>query len=257
MSARKQGNNQQQVPNALAVGIPKADAEPSPPKLELCNVDTDPIVLLARQKATELQDAAVFGSIEVVQELCNSPRLSMYVDQPLGTVEATALLCAAQAGRADVANVLLEAGASVDLCDSHGRSALMLAAANGETSLLPVLQEWGADRRLRAANGWTALSFACGYGHSEFAGRLLEADVRLGDEQTLQGAQQMMLCVQSALGVAQAREQPEVVALLEALLEQEGTLDVDAALLRAQEAWRAGGRQTRLLMALDDPLPRG
>ena len=52
------------------------------------------------------------------------------------TLTPTPTLTLTQAGRHDSARVLIEAGADVDCCDCHGRTALMFAAANGETALL-------------------------------------------------------------------------------------------------------------------------
>lgn len=254
LSARKES-----APNKGASARAPPPPKPSPPqqvaRLEISDVETDPIVALAREKATELQSAAVYGSVDVVAELCASPRVHMYLDQGVGAAETTALMCAAQAGRADVVQVLLDAGAEVDACDAHGRSSLIFAAANGEVALLAPLLSRGASPAARANNGWTALMFACALGQYEAAGALLEAALGARDEQTLQGTQQALMAAQSALGLARLHAQPEVVALLEALLAQEDALDVDAALLKAQEAWREGGRRVRGVMNTDDPPP--
>jgi len=206
---------------------PGAVAEP----LEIYEVETDPIVMLAKERAQQLTDASVFGSVEVVSELCRSPRAHMYLDQKVGEREMTALMYAAQAGKADAARVLLENGADPNICDTHGRSALMLAASNGEPSLFSPLLDHGADGRLRAANGWTALMFACSSGHTEPAGRLLEAV----EGQSSSASMQLQMHIQSAIGVAREEARLETVAFLEALLEQEGGLDVDAAMRCAKE----------------------
>jgi hypothetical protein len=65
----------------------------------------------------------------------------------------------------------------------------------------------------------------------------------------------VLLSVQSALGLAHEYDMPEIVALLSHLLAQEDALDVGAALLKAQDVWRDGGRRQRQSMETDAPLP--
>ena len=232
------------------------DTTPAPPpkvELQLCDVATDPVVLLAIEKATELSSAAVFGSVQAVAELCKTPRAAMFLDQGVGKWATTALMSAAQAGRADVAAVLLDAGAEVDSCDLLGRTPLMFAAANGEAAMLGPLLARGASQSVRADNGWTALMFACALGQYDAAGALLEA--ALGEDQALHQTRTVLLSVQSALGLAHEYDMPEIVALLSHLLAQEDALDVGAALLKAQDVWRDGGRRQRQSMETDAPLP--
>lgn len=77
------------------------------------------------------------------------------------TVGMTALMKAAKAGSALVADELTEAGARVQARDADGRTALMYAAAysrSGET--LDVLLRSGADPLSADRNGMTALMYA-------------------------------------------------------------------------------------------------
>jgi len=231
----------------LAEVAPQPRAAEAVP-LQLCDVDTDPIVLLARAKAAELQNAAACGAIQSLTELCHSPRVGMYIDQGCGDAATTALMCAAQAGRVDAARILLDARAEIDARDAHGRSALMFAAANGEVRATTWLAERGADLALRANNGWTALMFAAACGHHETAGALLEAARRR------RGEAAPVEAIEAALSLARAHGQPTVIELCEALLSAEQP-DAEEALLRAQLTWRAGGRTPRYEMATDDPLP--
>jgi hypothetical protein len=223
-----------------------AVADPPLAPLQLHAVETDPIVMLANEKAKELQDATVFGSVSVVTELCSSPRLQMYLDHGIGHARATALICAAEAGRLDTATVLMEAGADVGISDALGRTALMFAAGNGHKELVRTLIERGAHSGPRAQNGWTGLMFACAMGHHEAAAELLLACEARGE-----AVNEMV--IQSALGLARKQEQEVVTGFLEALLEQESP-DVAAALTRAN-ALVPTVRKPRGGMAIADELP--
>jgi ankyrin repeat protein len=216
--------------------------------LELCDVESDPIVLLAKEKASELRDATAYGSVDVVAELCASPRAAMYIDQGIGPFATTALMSAAQAGRLDAVRVLLDAGADVDACDSCGRTALMFAAANGESNVFSALIERGAAVGFRAQNGWSSLMFACGLGHHRAAAELLLIGERRGDAPD-------DMQVQSALGLARAQGQKAVISFLEALLDPESA-GVAAALERANEALPpAPNTPSPRRMSVDDMLP--
>lgn len=213
---------------------------------------TDPIVLYAKERAAALQDAAAFGSSAMVEELCNSPRIHMYIDEALGEAQATALMCAAQAGNLGAVEALLDKHADVDLLDNFGRTALMFASANGETTVVSKLVERGANLGLKAENGWTALMFACACGHHEAAGKLLDST---GGSSMTSPPKQSTMELQSALGLAKEHGQPGSVALLEALLDEEEPVDTEVALMKAAEVWRAGGRTPRVEMTVDDALP--
>jgi len=193
--------------------------------LELCDVESDPLVALAKEKAQKLQDASVYGAESVVNELCRSPRVQMYIDEGVGESQMTALMSAAQAGRVDTARVLLAAGADPNVIDRQGRSALMLAAASGESLLFEPLIESGADVSLRATIGWNALCFACGHGQTEAAAELISLLEGRGEPRD-------DLSLQSALGVAREQEHAKAIELLEAALEG---CDMPAALQRAKE----------------------
>lgn len=61
---------------------------------------------------------------------------------------------------ADTARVLLEAGAAVDHCDAHGRTALFHGAAQGHRALLEVLLAHGARVDMLTGDGQSALHAA-------------------------------------------------------------------------------------------------
>jgi ankyrin repeat protein len=64
----------------------------------------------------------------------------------------SALHCAAMMGRANVARILLGAGATVDARDSCGRTPLHEAAGGGHLELVHMLLDAGADINARASS---------------------------------------------------------------------------------------------------------
>ncbi|GMF12405.1 unnamed protein product [Phytophthora lilii] len=78
-----------------------------------------------------------------------------------------ALMCASDAGHADVARYLAdERGADVDATTNYGVTALMYAAKGGHMSIVRYLAgERGASVNTKTNNGWTALMKAADGGH--------------------------------------------------------------------------------------------
>lgn len=82
------------------------------------------------------------------------------VDAP-GLLSRTALMTAALAGHARIAEALLSAGANASLIDQHGTSALMEAARGGAVAIIHALGKRKANADLIDATGRTALMIAC------------------------------------------------------------------------------------------------
>jgi ankyrin repeat protein len=78
-----------------------------------------------------------------------------------GAMERTALMTAALAGHARIAETLLAAGADPDLADHRGTTALMEAARAGAVGVVHALGKRRADANLADAEGRTALIVAC------------------------------------------------------------------------------------------------
>ena len=85
----------------------------------------------------------------------------------------TPLLWATFNGAADVAECLLENGASTNACDRNGNSLLHWAAFNGLTDICrKLLEKLSTD--VKARNGWTPLFHAVARGHYDVAKLLLD-----------------------------------------------------------------------------------
>jgi len=72
----------------------------------------------------------------------------------------TALLFAAENGKTEAAEVLIEAKANVNLANKKGTTALMYAALAGNLELVQALLAASADTKAKDANGQTALVLA-------------------------------------------------------------------------------------------------
>lgn len=94
-----------------------------------------------------------------------------------GAVQAeTALMLAADAGHEEMARLLLEHGATVDLwTEDKGMTALMFAAAKGHASIVQLLLERGANLNAADDDGSTALILAVEGEHLEVVKLLLSA----------------------------------------------------------------------------------
>lgn len=106
------------------------------------------------------------------------------VDVNLSTKDGkTALMLAAQRGRADIIGALLNAGAAVDQRNTRGGTALMYAAVLGDQQTVDVLLSRGAAINLQSSNGWTALMIAAVQGYEGLVRGLLShgADANLAD----------------------------------------------------------------------------
>jgi ankyrin repeat protein len=94
-----------------------------------------------------------------------------------------ALYLAAWNGHADVAELLLAAGADVGVKDSDGRTPLHLAARYGHADVAEPLLAAGADAEAKDSYNRTPLHRAAWYGHTDVVEQLLAAgaDVEVKD----------------------------------------------------------------------------
>ena len=96
----------------------------------------------------------------------------------------TALHIAAGRGRTEVAKLLVDAGADVNMQDGERATALHFAARQGHTEVVKLLVNAGADVNMQDGERATALHFAARQGHTEVVKLLVNAgaDVNIQDE---------------------------------------------------------------------------
>lgn len=104
-----------------------------------------------------------------------------------GGMGETAVIRAVKGGHATAVQALIDAGADVDATAfEHGYSALMKASSSplADTYMVQLLLQAGATVDLRDYSGSTALMWAAGWGHADIVQQLLEAgaDVDAADE---------------------------------------------------------------------------
>ena len=86
-----------------------------------------------------------------------------------------ALRVAAHKGRAEVARLLVEAGADTNSPDAKHKTALIHASSSGHTKIAELLLDAGAHKDACDLSGKSALAHALCNGHIEIAHRLLDA----------------------------------------------------------------------------------
>ncbi|CAE7422845.1 kidins220b [Symbiodinium sp. CCMP2592] len=126
-----------------------------------------------------LYDAAKDGLVEEVEDLLQE-RLHPDAGYDKWNWEGpcTPLMLASSLGRLQVVQLLLEAGAQVELDDSSRFTALMHAAYNGHAQVVQLLLESGSHLEDCDYEDSTALMFAAGFGHAEVVKVLLDAGAR-------------------------------------------------------------------------------
>ena len=108
--------------------------------------------------------AAHHGHTETVRTLLCMPEVDLkHVDN----TGATALSRAVLGKRADVVEVLIDAGADIDVTNENGRSPLLLASMSGHLDIVKMLVEAGAGVCVTDNKGDTCLIVAAVFGHIE------------------------------------------------------------------------------------------
>lgn len=111
---------------------------------------------------------------------------------------------------------LVANGADMDARDGHGQTALMIAAAEGRGQVVDWLVGCGADLDHTAKYGLSALMLAVVRGHLDIVRMLTNAGADLG----LRGSDVPGFATKTALDMAIARGDPEMIEVLRAAAER-------------------------------------
>ena len=121
--------------------------------------------------------AAAFGHTETVRYLVGLKDVDVHHKDSDGY---TALLLAADENHSDVVEVLIDAGADIEVESEQGQSSLHVACRSGALAVVKVLVKAGAGVCVTTDEGIGCLMFAADYGHTETVRYLLcipEVDV--------------------------------------------------------------------------------
>lgn len=95
-----------------------------------------------RGPLNELHEAALYGCPHQMMDLLRDGSIDINQGTPTGS---TALMLAAQQGRAEVARVLLDKGANMSIAAQRGFTVLLIAAQQGHSGVVVELLNAGAE----------------------------------------------------------------------------------------------------------------
>jgi len=113
---------------------------------------------------TPLMAAAQWRQLNVLKFLLENGARLVPVAKTNGR---TALMHACLSGSPQCVELLLEAGARVNVRDSYGMTALMMAATTGGTEMVRPLLQAGAEIDARDDQGFTAVDWAAKWGRTD------------------------------------------------------------------------------------------
>ncbi|KAI9278721.1 hypothetical protein BDA99DRAFT_600336 [Phascolomyces articulosus] len=115
-----------------------------------------------KRVSRSLGRSASNGDAVKVHQILTDQRLTPFLDIDAADDEqdgTTPLIYAACFGKTEVVQILLNAGAKVDVQDKRGWTALMWATTNNHSQVVELLLERGASSAAKSARGRTALDF--------------------------------------------------------------------------------------------------
>jgi hypothetical protein len=129
-----------------------------------------------RSGVIALYDVSQHGKAEVAKVLLDAGADKDAI-MPNG---CTSLTIASQKGHAGVAKVLLDAGADKEATTFNGLTSLYLASCNGHLEVVKLLLDAGVDTKATCPGGYTSLHIASHKGHLEVVKLLLDAGADVG-----------------------------------------------------------------------------
>jgi ankyrin repeat protein len=171
--------------------------------LALVGVISTTVMLVGAQVDTRVADAAMVNDAAAVRVLL---RDAVDVNSAQGD-GMTALHWAALGDNAEIASLLLYAGANVRATTRLGAyTPLFLAARNGHTDITKLLLEAGADPKQAASGGISALMIAASSGDADSVRMLIEAGADVNAAESGRG--------QTPLIFAAAYDRPDTIRML-------------------------------------------
>ena len=177
--------------------------------------------------ASPLISAVRAADAAAVRRLLAGP-IEINAPQPDG---ATALHWAVHREHAEIAGLLIDAGADVDAANDLGITPLLMASARGHGALVARLLVAGADADGALASGETALMAAARAGSLEAVNGLLDAGARVDATESTRG--------QSALMWAVANRHPAITRVL-----LEHGADIHARTATRRRVYNMGGSRS-------------
>lgn len=139
---------------------------------------------------TALIIAANYGKAECVEEILRRGALINAIDK----YEMTALMHASKHGHKDCVAILLSRGAGPNMTDDHGFTAVHLAAKYGHVQVVEQLFEKGASLEIRdLVEGKTPLHLAAQYGRKDTVKSLLDREAKVNRRSTFDKSTAIML----------------------------------------------------------------
>jgi ankyrin repeat protein len=197
--------------NTTATATTTTTAAYSPPSSLAMALNTQPAAQRASQlaslcEAIERNDPKMLSqALEAIS--CSGENMAQVLNLAqvrtlpgIGKRMLTPLMLAAWLGREGLVNMLInmliKAGAQVDLADTYGTTALMLAALSGEIDTVRALIKAFAKVNQASTYGMTALMRAAQYGHTPTVQALIDAGANVNQADT-EGVTALILAAQN------------------------------------------------------------
>ena len=149
--------------------VEEHDDMPDPKTPEISRLRRDSSQVPATSEM--LLEAAEAGDCKTVESIIAAGTVDL--DAVDSVDDYTAVLAACEAGNIDVVKALHAAGASLDVCDSYGRTPLYAAAVAGHRDVVSHLIDAGADARTLDHDGRGAFWACCAVRRVDVAELLL------------------------------------------------------------------------------------